>query len=80
MKAALNLLEKVDRTGQIAKIRRKFYFAYVVTVLCWVVAETLVPFFYNKPWGIWSYILIEITINVIPIFNYVLIWRLRGKK
>lgn len=78
--AALNLLEKVDRTGQITKYRRKFIYAYVVTVLCWVAAETLVPIFYSAPWGMWSLIMIEITIDVIPIFNYLFIWRMRENK
>ena len=75
--AALNLLSKVDQGTKIKWYQRKFMYAYVITVLCWIAVETLVPLSYYAPIGVWSYGVIMIVINVTAVINQVVIGLLR---
>ena len=75
--AALNLLSKVDQSTKIKWYQRKFLYANVITIFCWIAVETLVPLAYYAPIGIWSFEAIIIVINITSIINQVIIGRLR---
>ncbi len=77
--AALTLLLKVDQGSRIKKSKRHFLYAYVVTVCCWIAAQTLIPMAYWAPFGEFNYTLIEIVLNTAPVINYILIWLLRKR-
>jgi hypothetical protein len=77
--AALNLLLKVDQGTQIKKYQRKFLYAYIITVFCWIAAETLVPIAYHAQLGDWSFSLIMIVLNCTGVINYMLIWMLHKR-
>ncbi len=77
--AALNLLVKVDEGARIKKSKRHFLYAYIVTVLCWIVAQTLIPLAYWAPLGETSYLIIEIVLNAAAITDYIFIWTLRKR-
>lgn len=75
--AALNLLSKVDQSTKIKWYQRKFWYANVITVFCWIAVETLVPLAYYAPIGIWSFVEIQVIINVTAVINQVVIGLLR---
>ncbi len=77
--AARNLLLKVDQGTRIRKYQRKFLYAYIITVFCWIAAETLVPIAYYAQLGDWSFSLIMIVLNCTGVINYVLIWMLHKR-
>ena len=61
-KAALNLLLRVDQDSRIKKYQQKFWYAHVITYICWIVAGTLVSIAYHTQLGDWSFILILIVL------------------
>jgi hypothetical protein len=75
--AALNLLSKVDQTTKIKWYQRKFLYAHIITVFCWIAVETLVPLAYYYPIGTWSFVEIQVVINVTAVINQVVIGLLR---
>ena len=75
--AALNLLSKVDQTTKIKWYQRKFLYANIITIFCWIAVETFVPLAYFAPIGYWSYGWIMIVINVTAIINQIVIGLLR---
>jgi hypothetical protein len=77
--AALNLLLKVDEGDRVKKSKRHFLYAYWVTALCWITAQTLVPLAYWAPYGVASFTIIEIVLNAVPVVNYIVIWALRRR-
>ncbi len=78
--AALNLLLKVDQGARVKKSKRHFLYAYVVTAVCWIAVQTLVPLVYwQVPFGVTAFSIIEIVLNAFPVVNYIVIWTLRKR-
>ncbi len=78
--AALNLLLKVDQGARIKKSKRHFLYAYIVTALCWITVQTLIPMAYwNAPYGVTSFTIIEVIMNAVPVVNYIVIWNFRKR-
>jgi len=69
-KAALNLLLRVDQDNRVKKYERKFWYAHVITTICWSVATTLVPMAYSDQFGVWSYSVMLIVLNVTAVINH----------
>ncbi|MFX0032105.1 MAG: winged helix-turn-helix domain-containing protein [Candidatus Hodarchaeota archaeon] len=77
--AAVNLLSKTDQSIRISKYKKKFLYAYCITVICWVSASTLIPLIISLNLGNLTVILVQIVIAVISSINYVIVWTLRKK-
>ncbi len=78
--AALNLLLKVDQGARVTKSKRHFLYAYIVTAVCWIAVQTLVPMAYwQVPYGVEAFTIIEIVLNAFPVANYIIIWTLRKR-
>ncbi|MFW9781485.1 MAG: hypothetical protein ACFFFB_04285 [Candidatus Heimdallarchaeota archaeon] len=77
--AAVNLLSKTDQSIRISKYKKKFLYAYCVTVVCWVSASTLIPLILSLNLGNLTVILVQIVISIISSINYIMIWTLRKK-
>ncbi|MFX1496882.1 MAG: winged helix-turn-helix domain-containing protein [Promethearchaeota archaeon] len=75
--AAINLLSKTDQSIRISKYKKKFLYAYCVTVICWVSASTIIPLILSSNPGYLTVILVQIVIGVISSINYIIIWTLR---
>ena len=77
--AAFNLLSKTDESVRISRYKRKFLYAYYVTVICWVSASTIIPFILSADLGFWTITYVNIFITIISTINYVILWTLRKK-
>ena len=77
--AAFNLLSKTDESVRISRYKRKFLYAYYVTVICWVSASTIIPFIISADLGFWKITYVNICITVISTINYIVLWTLRKK-
>lgn len=77
--AAFNLLSKTDESIRISRYKRKFLYAYYITVICWVSASTIIPFIISADLGFWKTIYVNIFITIISTINYVILWILRKK-
>jgi len=80
-KAAFNLLLKTDQSHMVSKYKKRFIYAYVVTVACWLIAQTLTPIFLNLMGPDCRipifFFAIQFTLTVVAVINYILIWQLK---
>ena len=77
--AALNLLSKTDESIRVSRYKRKFLYAYYVTVICWISASTIIPLIIAADIGFFTAIFINIVIGIISSINYIVIWTLRKR-
>ena len=79
-RAALLLLTKTDHSFKISRYKKNFYYAYVITLICWIAAEVLTPlaFWFVTPKEL-SNLIIQITINVICTINLIVLGLLRSR-
>jgi DNA-binding transcriptional ArsR family regulator len=77
--ASLLLLNKTDQSVKISKYRRNFLYAYIGTVICWTVAETVVPFILGPDISTLKFSLIQTVITAISVVNFLIIWQLRKR-
>jgi len=77
--AAFNLLSKTDESVRISRYKRKFLYAYIVTVFCWISASTIIPFIIAADLGLFTIISINIVITIISTINEIIIGILRKK-
>jgi DNA-binding transcriptional ArsR family regulator len=78
--AAYNLLSKTDQSVRIARYKKKFSYAYIATVICWITATTLIQFSLRWNLGVvLTSIWIEVILTIISSINYVIIWTLRKR-
>lgn len=77
--AAFNLLSKTDESVRISRYKRKFLYAYIVTVISWIMAMTIIPFIVTADLGFFTAAYINIIITIISTINEVIIWNLRKK-
>jgi DNA-binding transcriptional ArsR family regulator len=77
--AVLSVLGKTDQQVKIKWYRKRFLYAYIFTVACWVAAETLVPFLYFAELNNLNLMWIQIVVTIISVINFILVWKLRGK-
>jgi len=79
-RAALLLLTKTDQSFKISRYRRNFFYAYVITLFCWITAEIITPlsFWFVSPKSL-SNLIIQITINVICTINLIVLGILRSR-
>lgn len=75
--AAVNLLSKTDQSVRLSISKKKFLYAYCITVICWVSASTIIPLIIASNLGPWTTISIQIVIITISSINYIIVWRLR---
>ena len=75
--AALNLLSKTDQSVRIKRYQKKFLYAYIITVFCWILASTLIPIVLLSFNCIESNYLIQIIIASLSGTNFSIVWRLR---
>jgi DNA-binding transcriptional ArsR family regulator len=73
--AAYKLLVHTSDAARVAVGKRRFLYAYIITVACWIVAETAIPFFVKT--DPISYTWYQVVINSIAITNWLIIWWLR---
>ncbi len=77
--AALLLLTKTDQSIKISKYRRNFLYAYIITVVCWTLAETLVPIILGPETPVIKFAFVQIIITAISVVNFIVIWQLRKR-
>ncbi len=77
--AAYRLLQKVDQDARTARYKRKFLYAYIITTICWALANILIPFFLLAPWGAWKTGSVIVLLNLISAVNTIIIGILRGR-
>lgn len=78
--AALNLLSKTDQSVRISSYKRKFLFAYYITVICWIVAMTIIPFIIGSNFDRNAVIMIvQVVLTAISTINYIIVWNLRKR-
>ena len=77
--AAFNLLSKTDESVRISRYKKKFLYAYYVTVICWISAMTIIPIIISANLGFWTITYVNIVITIISTINYVIVWTLRKK-
>lgn len=77
--AAFNLLSKTDQSVRISRYKRKFLYAYCVTVICWISASTIIPLILIADLGYWTIMFINIVITIIFTINSIIVWTLRKK-
>jgi hypothetical protein len=75
--AAFKLLVLTSDAERVKLGKRKFSYAYVVTVACWIAAESIIPFFISPSMGNINFIIYQVIINAIAVTNFITIWRLR---
>jgi DNA-binding transcriptional ArsR family regulator len=75
--AAYKLLVHTSDAGRVALGKRRFLYAYIITVVCWVTAESIIPLLINPGVNYVNFIIYEIVINATAITNYMMIWWLR---
>ena len=80
-KSAYYLLHKIDQSHTISKYKRRFIYAYIATVFCWITVQILVPTIiyqidpqFKVPMYYFSIIVI---IQIIAVINYIIIWKLK---
>lgn len=77
--ASFLLLTKTDQSIKISKYRRNFLYAYLVTVACWIAAETIIPFILQPMLNMTAFIGYSIVINVVSVINWIVLWQLRKR-
>ncbi len=77
--AAFILLSKTDQSIKISKYQKNFLYAYIITVACWTIAETLVPLILGATTDISIVINVQIVISAISVVNFITIWQLRKR-
>ncbi len=77
--ASLLLLTKTDQSIKISKYRRNFLYAYLVTVACWIAAETIIPFIIAPNVNMTAFIGYSIVINVVSVINWIVLWQLQKR-
>jgi len=77
--ASLLLLTKTDQSIKISKYRQNFLYAYLVTVACWIAAETIIPFILQPMVNMTAFIGYSIVINVVSVINWIVLWQLRKR-
>lgn len=77
--AAYQLLEKIEQSDRVKKGKKQFNYAYVITVICWILSQTIIPLILYLDSQELQYIGIMITLNVLAIVNYVSIWKLKNR-
>lgn len=77
--ASLYLLTKTDQSIKISKYRRNFLYAYIVTVACWLSAETILPFIISPGLSMTAFIGYSIVINAISVVNWIILWQVRKR-
>jgi hypothetical protein len=77
--AAFKLLVHTSDAARVALGKRRFLYAYIITVACWVTAETIIPFLIAPGVNNANFIIYEIVINTTAITNYMMIWWLRKR-
>jgi DNA-binding transcriptional ArsR family regulator len=77
--AAFNLLSKLDETVRISRYKRRFLYAYIITVFCWICASTIIPFVITAELGFFTPLYCVIVITIISTINEIIIWNLRKK-
>ena len=79
-RAALLLLTKTDHSFKISRYKRNFFYAYLITLFCWITAEIFTPlaFWFVSPKQL-SNIIIQIIINGICTINLIVLGLLRGR-
>jgi DNA-binding transcriptional ArsR family regulator len=79
-RAALLLLTKTDHSFKISRYRRNFFYAYIITLFCWIAAEIFTPlaFWFVSPKSL-SNLIIQIIINGICSINLVVLGLLRSR-
>lgn len=75
--AAFNLLSKTDETVRISRYKRKFLYAYYITVICWISASTIIPFIITANIGFFTAVFVNVVISIISTINYIIVWNLR---
>ena len=80
-KSAYNLLFNINQYHKISIYKKRFILAYIVTVLCWITVQTLVPIVIYQIEPQFSvppyFISIIIIIQVVAVINYIIIWKLK---
>jgi DNA-binding transcriptional ArsR family regulator len=77
--AAFTLLSKTDQSIKISKYQKNFLYAYIITVACYTIAETIVPLILS-PLGDMSIVYqVQFVITVISVVNFITIWQLRKR-
>ncbi|MEX2681690.1 MAG: hypothetical protein Q6373_008820 [Candidatus Sigynarchaeota archaeon] len=74
--AAYKLLVHTSDAARVARGKRRFLYAYIMTVACWITAESIIPFLIDYSGGQVKYIIYQIVINATAITNYIVIWLL----
>ncbi len=78
--AALNLLSKIDQTVRLSKYKKKFTYAHIATIICWIVASSVIPIVMNlSPTFVVELILFQLIIASISTVNASIIGILRNK-
>lgn len=78
--SAFRLLSKTDQSVRISKYKKKFLYAYYITVICWITAMSVIPFIIHAEIDVgFTTLLVQIVINIISTTNYIIIWRLHKK-
>lgn len=79
-RAALFLLTKTDQSIKISRYRRNFFYAYIITLFCWIAAEIFTPlaFWFVSPKTL-SNLIIQIIINGVCTINLIVLGLLKGR-
>jgi DNA-binding transcriptional ArsR family regulator len=77
--AAFNLLLKTDQNSQLKKYKKSFIIAYIITVICWISAETIIPIIYYSSLGAWSINFIQGVLIILSVTNFIMIIMLQKK-
>ncbi|MHA1264322.1 MAG: DUF7347 domain-containing protein [Candidatus Helarchaeota archaeon] len=77
--ASLLLLTKTDQSIKISRYRKNFLYAYIVTVVCWITAETIIPLILYPNIEHPTFLAYIIVINVLSIVNWIILWTLKKK-
>ena len=78
--AAFNLLAKTDESVRISKYKKKFTYAQIATIICWIVASSIIPVVMNFSTDfLTELILFQIIIAIMTTVNSTIIGILRSK-
>ena len=77
--AAFILLSKTDQSIKISKYKKNFLYAYIITVACYTIAETIVPLILSPLGNILIVYQVQFVITVISVVNFIIIWQLRKR-
>jgi DNA-binding transcriptional ArsR family regulator len=79
--SAYNLLQKTDQSHKLSRYKKRFIYAYISTVVCWIFVQTFVPFILYSSYPAWEvpihYYFIHIMLAVVAVINYLFILKLR---